>query len=367
MKKLFFTFCTIICLGPLVAQTNFRSLTYDEAIMAAKAEKKLVFMDFYTSWCGPCKMMMREVFPQQKVGDFLNERFVCIKLDAEKEGRDLAKHYKVKAYPTFVGVDADGKEVMRRVGMALADDFINMIEQQIDPEKSPERLAQRYESGERTAGLISAYAALKVTQCNESRGKEPGKRQEAFDMVREYFDGLKDADRLTAENLFIYLNYTESPTDDIARYLITHRNEFAPEVKVRVTERIEQLYDQQIGNYLTCTTPYDVQAYREVKRGLTDLGLNKDERYTAALKLIESHATGDLDAYMGVCEKNYPYLAADQQYHLMIRFASVIDTQDEGIRKRASRFVRQLLPEMEANQLMWVAMELVKIEKGEKH
>ena len=66
------------------AQTNFRELTYEEAIKAAQTENKLVFMDFYTVWCGPCKMMTSNVFPQKHVGDYLNKYFVCIKLDAEK-------------------------------------------------------------------------------------------------------------------------------------------------------------------------------------------------------------------------------------------------------------------------------------------
>ena len=71
MKRLFFTCLWIVCAVTVMAQTDFRHLSYNEAIAAAKAEKKMVFIDFYTSWCGPCKMMMKNVFPQKSVGDYL--------------------------------------------------------------------------------------------------------------------------------------------------------------------------------------------------------------------------------------------------------------------------------------------------------
>ena len=75
------------------AQTKFRALSWKEAIETAKREGKLVFVDFYTDWCGPCKVMARDVFPQKQVGDFFNAKFVCLKLNAEKEGRELAKRF----------------------------------------------------------------------------------------------------------------------------------------------------------------------------------------------------------------------------------------------------------------------------------
>ena len=367
MIKLLINFLLLGLASVAMAQTNFRHMTYQEALEAAKAENKLVFMDFYTSWCGPCKMMMKDVFPQKMVGDYLNERFVCIKLDAEKEGQELAKRYQVKAYPTFIGVDPDEKEVMRKVGMAQANDFIGEIDRQIDPEKSPERLKQRYESGERTAGLIAAYAGLKISEARAGRQRDEEKEKEAFELVGDYFKGLKKAERLASENLFIYTDYTDSPLDDMAQYMITHRDEFAAQLKPQITERIVRLFQREVADYLTCGDHCKAENWPAVWKQIGELDLNRDGEYTAASKMIESHAKGDMNAYLAVCEKEYANLTRDQQSALMTRFSSVIATQDEAIRKRASQFMRHLFVDMDANLILWAAMELSKIEGGNSH
>lgn len=367
MKNIYLLLLILALAFPALAQTNFRPVSYEEAIVTAKAENKLVFIDFYTSWCGPCKMMAKDVFPQKIMGDYLNERFVCIKLDAEKEGKEAAKRYEVKAYPTFIGIDGSENVVMTKVGMAQAEEFIAAIDRQIDPEKNPERMKQRYDAGERTAGLIQAYAALKMEESRAGRNPDEAKRKEAFEMVQGYFEGLKDAGRLAAENLFIYNSYIDGPEYPIARYMITHRNEFAPEIKAEITERIEQLFKQQIGGYLSGDIPYEVKTYQDVKKDITDLGLNKEGKYSIAFRLIECHATGDLNAYLTLCEQEFNRMPRELQSALMFHISSAIDTQDETIRKRAATFVRKQFLEMDANLILWAAMELVKLEGGGKH
>ena len=164
MKRQILTTC--VCLFALLsmAQTNFRQLSFEASIEAAKKENKLVFIDFYTDWCGPCRMMARDVFPQKELGEYMNEKFVNIKLNAEKEGRELAKFFEVNAYPTFIVVDTDKKVLFKKVGGAEANAFMSELERTINPDMSPERMKERYENGERSTRLVREYATYLLSQ-----------------------------------------------------------------------------------------------------------------------------------------------------------------------------------------------------------
>ena len=112
----------------LFAATVFEKGTLKELLALADEQDKYLFVDVYATWCGPCQIMAKQIFPQQKVGEFFNKTFVNAKFNAEKgEGVDVAKRYSVKAYPTFLILDSDGEEVGRIVGGADADRFIEEV------------------------------------------------------------------------------------------------------------------------------------------------------------------------------------------------------------------------------------------------
>lgn len=104
--------------------TQFFKGTFAQALAKAKQENKKLMVDCYTLWCGPCRYMATNVFPNDTLGKFMNEHFVCMKLDMEHgEGPERNKTFHVKAYPTFIFFDADGKEMNRFEGMAYQDEF----------------------------------------------------------------------------------------------------------------------------------------------------------------------------------------------------------------------------------------------------
>ncbi len=98
----------------------------------AKAQKKPVFIDFYTTWCGPCKQMDREVFRNRKVANFHNKEFINYKVDCEKgNGRNLASIFNIRAYPTLLFVDHKGNVLERHEGMAYPTKLLDMGEKAI--------------------------------------------------------------------------------------------------------------------------------------------------------------------------------------------------------------------------------------------
>ncbi len=127
---LFFTFAAYAQDG-----VKWEKGTLQEALEKAKNNENginRVFLDCYTSWCGPCKFMSENVFTTKEAGDYFNNRFVNIKIDMEKgEGIDIAKKYNVRAYPTFLILDPDGKVVGRVVGGGKLEDFTAKVEKAI--------------------------------------------------------------------------------------------------------------------------------------------------------------------------------------------------------------------------------------------
>lgn len=109
----------------------FRALSFEQAAAAARSEQKLVFVDFYTTWCQPCKALDRDTFAQPEIAALIGERAVAIKLDAEHGGLEAAKRFKVSAYPTLLIAKADGTEVDRIIGYreppAFAADFKRIV------------------------------------------------------------------------------------------------------------------------------------------------------------------------------------------------------------------------------------------------
>lgn len=107
----------------------FHKGNWNSLLAKARKERKPIFVDVYTTWCGPCKAMSRNTFANNNVGLYANRNFIPYKLDAERgEGPRLARKYRVNAYPTILFFDHEGRIKGRQVGYQGANTFLNTLQ-----------------------------------------------------------------------------------------------------------------------------------------------------------------------------------------------------------------------------------------------
>lgn len=104
-----------------------QSETLSDVLDKATAENKLVFVDFYTTWCLPCKLMDQDVFPDRRLGEYMNENFVSYKVNAEQgNGINLATLYNIEGYPTLLFLDSKGNVLERKLGAAYQREMYSL-------------------------------------------------------------------------------------------------------------------------------------------------------------------------------------------------------------------------------------------------
>jgi len=114
-------------------------LEFGDALDKAVAEDKHVIIDFYTDWCGWCKVMDRKTYADPRVMKLLNEGFVIAKINAESNkrfrvgdkemsGRELARQYRVQSFPMTWFLKPDGSQLANVPGYIDANKFLRALE-----------------------------------------------------------------------------------------------------------------------------------------------------------------------------------------------------------------------------------------------
>lgn len=193
--------------------------TWAEVLAQAKTANKLIFVDAYATWCGPCKWMSKEVFTQEAVGTYFNTHFIAYKMDMEKgEGPDFAKLNAVEAYPTLLYFSPDGELLHRAAGARDVDDLLALSEAAMDPEQQLSGFVKRYEAGTKDKAFLTAYVDVLTNA---------GVEMEA--VFFELWEQLTDEERQTTETLQLMYYASQqfrSYKDPLFAYLCEHQDKY---------------------------------------------------------------------------------------------------------------------------------------------
>jgi len=183
---------------------RFEELPFKELIAKAKKENKIVFMDAYASWCGPCKMMERNIFTQKSVGDYYNSNFVNARFDMEKgEGREIAAKYGVRSYPTYLFLNGDGELVSQNYGYMEESPFLAMAHEVNSPNNKKGSLKERFATGEKDPEFL-----INIMKLNSSSDYDFAKNAS-----ERYFENKKKTETLSKDDIGFLLFFLKSSED----------------------------------------------------------------------------------------------------------------------------------------------------------
>ena len=140
--------------------------SWEKVLKQAKEEGKMIFLDSYTSWCAPCKLMDREVFTRPAEARFFNQTFINVKYDMDRgEGIKLKQQFNVQGFPTYLFISSNGEILHRILGAYTAEnEFLSYAKLALIPGETTSDLERRYRNGERQPAMMFSYLrAMRLT------------------------------------------------------------------------------------------------------------------------------------------------------------------------------------------------------------
>lgn len=289
MKRIIILIFTLIS-GIQVATSQegiqFAEGTWAELLAKAKEENRLIFMDAYATWCGPCKKMSADVFPLKEVGNFYNAIFLPVKIDMEKgEGLALAKLYNVRAYPTLLFINWKGEVIHRAVGGQQAEGLIELGRTALDDTRNLRSMELVYRQDPGNIDKLIPYAtALK----------------QSYDMsymalVNEYLNG-RPLDELKSEKGWTLISsFVEDYKSEQFQYFLKNKQAFTDIAgQDAIHKKLDKIILTMISQAVRKKTP---AAMEDLRTAIREIYPEQYPYYSAMANIPYYRAISDWENY----------------------------------------------------------------------
>ena len=274
---------------------KFEKLSFTEALAKAKKENKLIFLDAYTTWCGPCKWMSKNMFTKDEIADYYNAEFVNTKFDMEKgEGLDIAKKYEVRCYPNLLFIDGDGNLVHRTAGASReVKDYIDMGKTAKDPEKRFSKLQNDYASKKNDPVFMAHYIEKLASTCLPMD-----------EHVSTFLSMQDEKDYTSALNWKMIFYYSNNYGSKEFKYLLNNQDKFAKlYTKDSVDMKVSSVF-KNAGNRIIYKKNFQEKDYKDLVKQVKDLDFPGSDAVLFHLELSYIRKTGKKSDVMDYAVKN---------------------------------------------------------------
>ena len=344
---------SLLSASPLSAEETkdgiqFTKGTWAEVISIAKKENKVIFVDCYTSWCGPCKMLAKNVFPQKQVGDYFNANFINVKIDCEKgEGPALKDKFGVAAFPTMLFIDANTERVLHRVvGSVPAEKLIEEAKNAPAEAKRASKLAADYKKNKKNIKVTEDYLSYLV-KISDPKAQE---------VAIHYLSLVPKTDWHKKDYFWIMSRYVKNPFSKEASYFFKNKETFLANTGFQGEYFESGMYYSYAGDLADVRTKaeFDQKKYDKLIKLMQTNGYDRIESiedYANRALLVN---VGDWASYMDVIEKHFeeglaknPNYYSESGFNLLNRLKNCTDKE---IFKRASALMDDVVASQLANE-----------------
>ena len=320
---------------------------FAEAVAQAKVENKMVFLDCYTSWCGPCKMMARDIFPQKKVGDFMNPKFICIKIDMEKgEGPSLTQKFQVSAFPTFIIFNSDAQEIGRFLGGSDADGFIDRVKKASIDNGSID-MDKQWEQGNRDESFLKQY----LTSLGNAY-----KNQRANDVAEALLDPKAESFASDSASAMIFMRYINNPFSKAFIYTAKHPNDLKKTLgETPVDMKLQSVWRGFVRQVLKTDgdkQTLDMDLLNKWVALMEECNVSNRDELRLDVLITANQKTKNWNDYFKYCKEYWNNKNLDVTDLQLCRWCSplVKECQDEKIRKEAKKMVQQRMKDLQSGK-----------------
>ncbi len=293
-KSILLSLVVIFCVSALHAQSGiqFQHTAWNDILKEAAKENKLVFVDAYTTWCGPCKRMSKEVFTQNEVAKFYNKEFINYKIDMEKgEGPELASKYKVAQYPTLLFIDAAGNLVHRAAGYHDKAQLIELGNAALDPSQQLATQEKRFKDGDRDPAFLKEYTALRARSFDDSH----------LPVAEAYLKAQGNLN--TDENRSFVFQYLGDIDSKMFKHFTKYRADYAQQFGANA---VEQKVNTLVSDYIASkSTDEQLIGLKEVKTLYKKAYPSKAKKLFSAYKMTYYRSQGDRKGFAKSAIKHY--------------------------------------------------------------
>lgn len=213
------------------------------ALKQAKEKGKPLFIDFYATWCGPCKMLEFQVFSNPDVASYYNEHFICCRIDVDKN-RAVAERFRVSAMPTLVFLNCNGKEIERATGFIPVSRFLRWGQEITGDRKPYPDLYKEYRDNPDNLQLAQELL-LDAPSYAQAAGKAAVLWQKrAFGLFEDYLRRKGLDNMVNADDFRLLLLYQSEPLrgDSVLNFVNAHVSDFE-----RVASNIQEVWQYIIS------------------------------------------------------------------------------------------------------------------------